>query len=187
VKEIINRPAGSRLPKVIAVDSISGAMDYQRRYYKENPIRTGSGERDVRAQFGDMGYMGMDCLIELRDAVDSDVLVLVTTFETSGSLPEFAVEGKLLPKNFVRLTNVSLHLRSEMQEFDPQKTKVLPKPWRTIGDRVLIDRLFYTQDTGEVQAKGHHNLRLKEAAYMPDILRKIHGEAPLAFIKEGLD
>lgn len=184
VREIINRPKGTTLPKLIAVDSLSGAMDYQRRSYKAQPILTGKGEVDVRAQFGDMGYMGMDCLIELRDAVESDILVLVTTHEQSGSLPEFAIEGKLLPKNFVRLTNVTLHLRTERSGFDPASQTVTPKPWRTIGDGVYIDRAFYTQDTGEIQAKGHHNLRLKEPAYLPDIIRMIHGEKPTIIQKE---
>lgn len=186
VQQIIKRPKGTRLPKVIAVDSLSGAMDYQRRFYKANPLLTDKGAVDVRAQFGDMGYMGMDSLINLRDSVESDVLVLVTTHEQSGSLPEFAIEGKLLPKNFVRLTNVTLHLRTEKGSFNPEQTKVLARPWRTIGDGFYIDRAFFTQDTGEVQAKGHHNLRVKEAAYLPDILRKIHGAKPL-HVAEGVD
>lgn len=171
---------GKRLPKAWAVDSLSGTMDYQRRSYKNNPIVSEkTGGRDKREEYGEMGYMGMDSLIDLRDSVNSDVLVLVTTHEAKGSLPEFALAGQLLPKNFVRLTNVALHLRSEVGSYDKGQ-QVKPHPWRTISRHgIYIDRFFYTQDSGEFLGKGHTNLDIKEQAYLPDVLRKIHGEKPL--------
>ena len=171
---------GLRMPKVWAVDSLSGTMDYQRRYYQKNPmVSERTGGRDKREEYGEMGYMGIDSLIDLRDSIDSDVLILVTTFEKPGQLPEFAVSGQLVPKNFVRLMNVALHLRSEMGNYDPTQ-EVKPHPWRTISKHgIYIDRFFFTQDSGEFLGKGHHNLDIKEPAYLPDILRKIHDEKPL--------
>ncbi len=175
VDEIVNRPAGTQLPRVIVWDSVSGTLDYQRRHYAANPILTRGDERDKRAEFGEMGYMGMDQMITLRDSVDSDVIALCTTYEGGvGVLPEFAIEGRLLPKNFVRLTNVCLHLKAESNQY-PKGAQVTPHPWRVVSkEGVYIDRFFYTSDSGEIQAKGHHALDLKEPAFMPDVLRKIH-------------
>jgi hypothetical protein len=176
---------GLRLPKVIFVDSISGIMDYERRGFNVTPVLAG-GSRDKRAEFGLMGYGGMDALINLRDAINADVVVTATTYETGGSLPEFAVEGKLLPKNFVRLTNLCLHLLTESGSFDPKSQKVKAHPWRVIDEDagIYIDRRLNTQDSGEVLGKGHSALRIREWAYLPDIIRLIHGEKPVYLHQE---
>jgi len=100
-----------RLPKVIFWDSMSGTMDYQRRWYDDHPntFTTGSGARDKRAEFGDMGYGVMDCLLDLRDKVATDIVVLVTSHEgREFSAPEIAVEGKLTPRNLTRLSSITL-------------------------------------------------------------------------------
>lgn len=62
----------------------------------------------------------MDVMKMLLDDVPSDVIVLATLHEPTGELPEFAIDGKLLPNNFVRLTSVSLHLKSDARTFPPR-------------------------------------------------------------------
>lgn len=180
--------AGKRLPKVIFTDSLSGMADYQRQSYKEKPIMAWSDKKneyveDKRAQFGDMGYSGMDLVVRLRDDVAADVIVLMTTDESYGTV-EMAIEGKLLPKNITRLTSVMLYLKPMINDVDPS-VPVTPRPHRQIVSGTdpagrpfnrVINRYFFTQNAGEVKAKGHHALDYQEPAYLPDILRKIHGK-----------
>lgn len=181
--------AGRRLPKVVFVDSLSGMADYQRQSYKDKPIMGWSDKKneyveDKRAEFGDMGYSGMDLVIRLRDSVAADVVVTMTTSEMFSAAPELAIEGKLLPKNITRLTSVCLYLKPLIADFDPATTKPTPRPHRQIVHGMdtngrefhkVINRYFFTQNAGEVKAKGHFALDYQEPAYLPDILRKIHG------------
>ena len=180
-----------RLPKAIFWDSMSGTMDYQRRWYDDHPgtFVTNSGARDRRAEFGDMGYGAMDCLLDLRDKVATDVIVAITSHEgREFAAPEIAVEGKLTPRNLTRLSSVTLYMKAETKKFSaddwpPERiNKELVAPHRTISrlpdgtpDGTVLSRVFITQDTGEIMAKGHHSLQLREPAYLPAVLRKIHG------------
>lgn len=180
--------AGKRLPKVIFVDSVSGMADYQRQSYKAEPKMVWSNERkemvnDKRAEFGDLGYTAMDVLIRLRDDVAADVVATATTFEGAfNAQPEIAVEGRLLPKNITRLSAVTLYMKA-LSAGIPDGVVVKPRPHRTIVPAnpetqtpgQVINRYFFTQDVGEVMAKGHHMLSFQEPAYLPDVLRKIHG------------
>lgn len=186
VRNIINAAnIKKRLPKVIVWDSLSGTMDYQRRHYKENqPFQTEGGKRDVRAEFGDLGYSTMDTLAAVRDFVRTDVIVMVTTYEDPyNPRPEISVDGKLIPKHLTRLSTQSLYMKAERVTYDAAKQDAKPALHRTIGydadtgklSGEVINRFFITQDTGEVFAKGHHNLALKERAILPELLRKIHG------------
>lgn len=182
--------AGKRLPKVIFVDSLSGMADYQRQSYKENSnFKTAAGERDKRAEFGDLGYSAIDLVIRLRDAVAADVVVLATTFEgVFNAAPEIAIEGRLVPKNITRLTSLMLYLKAFSDDYDPAQITPKPKPHRQIVSgqdangkqfHKVINRYFFTQNVGEVIAKGHHALAFQEPAYLPDILRRVHGKQPL--------
>lgn len=167
--------AGKRLPKVVFFDSISGLMDYARQ--------EGRKTTDVRAAFGDMGYGVIDVMIRLRDEVPVDTVSIVTTYEHDPNLPpELSVEGRLVPKNLTRLSNIALYMKAHQVEYDPKATSVQPAAHRTIvvddsGQAVgrVINRYFYTQDAGEIMAKGHHTLAFRERAILPTILRKIHG------------
>lgn len=181
--------AGKRLPKVVFVDSVSGMADYQRQSYNYEPKKNADGGRDKRAEFGELGYTAMDVIIRLRDDVAADVVVTATTFEgVFNAAPEIAVEGRLLPKNITRLTSTMLYLKSLSVDYDPEKIKPTPRPHRQIVSGMdpdgrmfhkIINRYFFTQNVGEVQAKGHHALKFQEPAYLPDILRKLHGKEPL--------
>lgn len=126
----------------------------------------------------------MRTLVRLRDGVPCDVVALVTTFESAFSpIPELALPGKVIPKNLTRLTNVTLYMKAERVTFDPNAPpNVVEAAHRTIGrdeqgrlTGEVVNRFFYTMNTGEIQAKGHHNLALRERAVLPDVLRKLHG------------
>jgi hypothetical protein len=116
----------------------------------------------------------------------------MTSYEREGGgAPELAVPGKMIPKNFTRLTSTCLHMRAIMGTFDPMKGIPAPAPHREVafneagapiienGAGIVINRYFYTRDAGEVMAKGHPNLAVRERAVLPEILRRIHGVAPL--------
>ena len=104
--------------------------------------------------------------------------------------PEIAVEGKLAPRNLTRLSSVTLYMKAEAKQFKgddwpDDKIEALGAAHRTIGRRAdgspdgnVVSRVFITQDTGEIMAKGHHSLTLYEPANLPVILRKIHGRDP---------
>jgi hypothetical protein len=78
-----------------------------------------------------------------------------------------------------------------MGTFDPMKGIPAPAPHREVafneagapiienGAGIVINRYFYTRDAGEVMAKGHPNLAVRERAVLPEILRRIRGVAPL--------
>ena len=187
---------GKRLPKAVVLDSLSGMLDYQRQGYEDKPLMTEAGGRDRRAEYGEMGNGTIDLYINARDRVKTDVLFLVTTHEgTFNAAPEIAVEGRMVPKNMTRLSNITLYMKAELIQLsavfgEDWKNEIAAKianrsafaPHRSLGldekgesDGTMINRFFITQDTGEVMAKGHHALNLREKAILPDILRKIHG------------
>lgn len=183
---------GKRLPKVVFVDSISGMADYQRQLYKDQPKMTWSDKaggqvEDKRAEFGELGYTGMDVLIRLRDSVAADVVVLCTTHEGAfNATPELAIEGKLIPKNITRLSSMTFYMKAFETPWNgtdevapaPHRTIVPPNPAIQQAGKV-INRYFLTMNTGEVMAKGHHSLAYQERAILPDVLRKIHGKSSL--------
>lgn len=51
-------------------------------------------------------------------------------------------------------------------------------PLRTLDMNagIAIDRYVNTQDSGEFLGKGHENLAIREWAYLPDLLRRIHDQ-----------
>jgi len=189
---------GKRLPKLVFLDSLSGMLDYQRQGYETNPLLTENGGRDKRAEFGEMGNGTIDLYINARDRIKAVVIFLVTTHEgTFNAAPEIAVEGRMVPKNMTRLSNITLYMKAEEIQLSTlfgaedwpaeMKRRLEDKtafaPHRTIGfddsgkpDGSMINRFFITQDTGQVMAKGHHKLNLREKADLPAVLRKIYGE-----------
>jgi len=189
--------AGKRLPKLVFLDSLSGMLDYQRQGYEDKPLTTADGGRDKRAEYGEMGNGTIDLYINARDRIKADVIFLVTTHEgTFNAAPEIAVEGRMVPKNMTRLSNVTLYMKAEEiklitlfgEDWPVEMAKRIEDksafaPHRTVGfddsgkpDGSMINRFFITQDTGQVMAKGHHKLNLREKADLPAVLRKIHGE-----------
>lgn len=190
---------GHRLPKILFMDSISGLADGTQEYYYHKPIESFSENknmmvRDKRAEFGELGAQFLQMM---RKAGNPDlpmtVIANMTTYKDPkklGSKPELAVEGNMVPKHLSRVSTVTLFLQPEarvltvaqVNEF--AKAGTLVAPHRFIGEYdpkgdpeaevTIINRFFYTQDTGEVLAKGHRNLKLKEPANLPDILRRIN-------------
>lgn len=174
---------GRVLPRIVVWDSLSGTMDYQQRFYAENPMLSKAGQRDKLAEYGDLGQRFTELMIFLRDQIPTDIVVLTTTTEGPlNTLPEICVPGKITPRHLTRLSTCTLYMRSEEKKYDPVQGVPPESPHRTIGyDEtgaplgVLVNRYFITQDTGEVMAKGHRTLGLRERAILPDVLRKIHG------------
>jgi hypothetical protein len=120
--------------------------------------------------------------------------------------PELALEGYIAPKHLTGHSSITLYLKSEPatptpeQFFDAYTKKKLFQPHRFVAmspeevaaaftawkadpsikvDTSVVARFFYTQNQGEFQGKGHWALRFREPAYLPDVLRRIHGEKPI--------
>jgi len=190
---------GHRLPKILFMDSLSGYADGTQEYYYHKPIETFSENknmmvRDKRAEFGELGAQFLQMMRKAGNPeLPMTVIANMTTYKDPkkvGSKPELAVEGNMVPKHLSRVSTVTLYLQPEarvltiaqLNEF--ARAGKLHAPHRLIdeydpkGDPeeevTIINRFFYTQDTGEVLAKGHRNLKLKEPANLPDILRRIN-------------
>jgi len=199
------RASGKRLPGVVFWDSISGAADYGRRYYEKNPIlsrdeKSGQTSRNTFREFGERGYGVIDVLIEGRDNIPGiDFVATATTFEGSFSpIPELSVDGKLIPKNLTRLSSACLYLRSEKLTFDPETDKESveiagdPPPHMRFERNakgaltgVCIKRMFTVENTGEVSAKPHRNLAMREPQDLPNVLRRLHGKETVKWWKQA--
>jgi len=179
---------GKLMPRVAFLDSLSGVLDYQMADYQANPMTSSkTGNRDKLAEYGDLGGQVIDLMMLFRDDLPFDVITLVTTYEQGGRPPELAVPGKMTPKNLTRLTTQALYMIAEGGVEDADVIKKLGKkaeaPHRTVGkdeygdpDGHIINRIFLTQDSGEVFAKGNDHLTLRERAILPNVLRKIHSK-----------
>ena len=173
---------GRTIPEVIVWDSTSGTCDRERDKLKREK------GADTYAGYWDLGAGVMSCMIMGRNDIPADVIVLATT--TPPPMPELCVDGKMTPKNFTRLTDVCLFITSEkitpeggisptaLAEFESN-----PLPYievaRGLDGKVMgsfLRHIYTTQNTGEVPAKGHHNLNLVEPADLPNLLRKLHGK-----------
>lgn len=182
---------GKRVPRVIVYDSPSGTGDDEMEQYALNPIiAKSSGNRDKLAEFGEFGENFKSMMRHFHRRSPVDVVVLVTCYEEEGKLPELRLPGKVAVRNFTALTSSTLHLRAVRGDFDPAKRIPEEAPHREIaryengnlilenGMGIIVQRYFWTRDAGEICAKGHHNLAVRERAILPDVLRKIHGQAP---------
>lgn len=200
--------AGKRLPKLFVLDDLSILSQKERQHYDKNPILSeGSGNRDTRTEFRLKGYNLVDALMDIRTVLPIDSFTLIRAHEgTYNSAPEIALEGNIAPKNLTGMSSITLYMKGEAPKYSVEQFLAAAKagqlftPYRTVGmskeevdraleaiakgqevnvDTTVINRYFMTQNTGEIEAKGHHALRLKEKAYLPGILRRIHGEKPL--------
>jgi len=194
VKELVDATREGKLQlKAVGVDSASGIGDYTMQYMRAHPQYTDKGKVNDYAPYAWLGTGIIEGLIWLRDHVGCDVIVMATT--TRPPKVELCIDGQMTPKNFTRLTSVCLFMTSEESRYTVGETTVLPAAHRTIGvnekgrpDGSFLDRFFTTQDTGEVPAKGHRNLALRERAILPDVLRKIHGhpvDTHITTVREG--
>jgi hypothetical protein len=199
---------GKRLPKLLFLDDLSILSQKERRYYDENPITSEGGNRDTRTEFRLKGYGLIDALMDIRTDLPIDSVIFIRAHEGPwNAAPEIALEGNIAPKNLTGMSSTTLYMKSESPKTDPAtfldvfKRGLLFQPHRTLSmtaeeieaalkyaaksgeppqlDTMMINRFFVTMNTGEIEAKGHHALRLKEKAYLPGILRKIHHEKPL--------
>lgn len=209
VKELAQAAAkGKRVPKLFVLDDLSILSQKERQYYDENPITSESGNRDTRTEFRTKGYNLIDTLMAIRTDLPMDSMTLIRAHEGPfNAAPEIALEGNIAPKNLTGMSSVTLYMKAEAPKFDAVsfvdafKRGVLFQPHRTVAaseaeiktalalaerakepvsiDTTVINRFFVTMNTGEIEAKGHHALRLKEKAYLPAILRAIHREKAL--------
>lgn len=197
---------GKRLPKVLFVDSISSSAMATIRYHKQNPTESWNDKLQKMTinryePFGEVGSQTIE-LFHTYVGLPMIVIALCTTYENpkKGGQVELAVEGEMIPKFLTPLSTCALYLKQEAKEFPKEKIDeferqgVLNAPHRMIARGVVaadenavavINRFFYSQSVGEVLAKGHRNLAVREAAYLPDVLRKILGAAPAQSSKGG--
>jgi hypothetical protein len=200
--------AGRRLPKLFVLDDLSILSQKIRRFYDENPLTGSDGvTRDTRSEFRLKGYNLIDALMDIRSVLPIDSVCLIRAHEGPfNAAPEIALEGNIAPKNLTGMSSVTLYMKAESPKLelpaflDAYKKGILFQPHRTVNatkeqieaaaaevarggqpplDLTIINRFFVTMNTGEIEAKGHHALRLKEKAYLPDVFRKIHGEKPI--------
>jgi hypothetical protein len=199
---------GKRIPKLFVLDDLSILSQKMRRYFDQNPLTGADGvSRDTRSEFRVKGYSLIDVLMDIRTVLPIDSVTLIRSHEGAfNAAPEIALEGNIAPKNLTGMSSITLYMKAEAPKFTPAQVidayqkKVLFQPHRTVAateeeiqaamavakgggepnfDTTIISRFFVTMNTGEIEAKGHHALRLKEKAYLPGVLRKIHGEKPL--------
>jgi hypothetical protein len=187
---------GARMPKVTFIDSISGLAHGTQAYYREHPItvfneKTNEYVRNKFAEFGEVGTGMLDLMLLLAQLPGIKV-ALCTTFTDpvkAGAVPELAVEGKMIPKFLTQLSTCALFLKEETNVVARQDVEAaaasgtLLAPHRIVPtykptDPVvkIIERYFYSQGGGEVKAKGHRNLAVRERADLPAIIRKIMGK-----------
>lgn len=170
-----------KLPLLGFFDSISGGADGQQKYFRQfEPHKTEAGKRHIQAEYGDLGRSIMEIMATCRDELAMDMVLLCTTKRRS---KDVCVEGNLTPDHFTRLTNVCLRLEAEMTRYSPGDVRVEPAPYRTIGLNekgepmgIYVDRFFTCMNTGEIEAKGHRALGLREKAILGNVLAKIHGK-----------
>ena len=207
IKELIHAArSGKVLPPVLFIDSITGLADGQQQMRRREPLTEWSDKRNAyvenkQAQFGELGTSFIDTVIDARNKLPMDVMMMSTTWTPKATpknpnpLPEYAVEGNMIPKHITRLSTCTLFLQPEANEYAWPLVKqlldsgTLRQPHRFIDELpdpdkatdetkvMIVSRFFYTQDTGEVLTKGHRNLKMKERAHLPDVLRKIKGAA----------
>lgn len=174
---------GRRVPKVLFVDSLSGGGDQEMTGYNEDPILSKGGARDKLAEYGRFGDDVRAFYTSISADLPCDVVVVMTTKEGPKGV-ELCIPGNVVPANFTRWAAVTLYMKQHETLFDPAVDKPAPRPHRSIDiDETVsppvgrvINRYFYSRSVGEVKAKGHDNLRGVEPAYLPAILRKIHGK-----------
>ena len=171
---------GLRVPKVIFYDSPSGTGHDEMESYEANPIITKGGARDKLAEYGDFGDRFIRTMRRFQRRCPSDVIILVTSNEGQGVRPELILPGKVAPKNFTSLTSVTLHLKAVSSKVEADKGEPPAAAHRTVsklpeGGYEVINRYFYTQNSGEIHAKGNKNLNIRERAIIGDVLRAIHG------------
>jgi hypothetical protein len=193
---------GYRLPKLLFWDSLTGMTDYFQADKEANPNMTqvkvdgkptGEWARDKRSEYGDMGRWAQRLFLKLRDQLPMDVVVLITSYEDNyAPRPEIACEGKVIPKNITRWSSCTLYMKAVEGKIDLEKEterkeleaeiKEGGRAHRSYGrtatgalDGTFLSRYFICQNTGEITAKGHRNLGLRECAILPDVLRKIRG------------
>ena len=180
---------GKKLPAVLFFDSLTSSCDLQmKRYNEESPFLGKSGARDKLAEFGDIANDALAKLSDLRNELPCDIVVIVRTRERGGRVaPELALPGKVIPDNLTGWSDVTFYMKAESKRFTEEEWAAITpnlakyqEPHRTFGEddkgNVMIQRFFYTQNNGEVLAKAHHALAMREKAILPDVLRKIHGK-----------
>ncbi len=180
---------GAKVPGYGIWDSVTGSMLKTAAYYRDHPVmtvdkKTKEESHDRWAEFAKIGWPTIDALTALRDVPGMLAIAFVTSHEGSkwATLPEVAAPGDIVPKHLTQTSSLCLYMRAEKVSYDPGATKVADKPHRTIGydekgnpTGEVVDRYFTTINTGEVSAKGHSALALKERAILPDVIRKIRG------------
>jgi len=188
--------AGRRLPKVVVTDSITGFAMGTQSYFRQNPIeqinKAGELARNKFAEFGELGTGMIDYLLLLAQLPCINVC-FVTTYENPtkpGSQPEIACEGQMIPKFITQMTTTSLYLRKFEVNYPREAIELAAAngtleqphrivcPWKATDANVsVIERFLYSQGGGEVIAKGHRMLGVREKADLPAVLRKITGKS----------
>lgn len=177
---------GMIVPSVVAEDSISGIGDFEWQGVRQNPPVNKAGVPDMLEAYNRLGYDGIDLLKSNRDLAPCTVVAMVTTTPPEKGFPEICFPGKLVPSNFTRLSTATFFMKAERDSRDPETIKGIlaggakPGPHQSVGigedgqpDGMLISRYFYSMSAGEVEAKSHFSLRMKEPAYLPNVLIKM--------------
>ena len=177
---------GARVAPIVVVDSWSGIGDFEWEYYREKPILSErTGNPDTLAAYQKLGYEGISALKAARELCPVTVISFFTSAESGpGVPPTICFPGKLMNDSIGRLSTVAFYMKAEQLKAKPADVQAkfadgVPKNI-SLGrdedgdlDGTVVARYFYTMDTGEVQAKGHWALNIKERAILPDVLVKM--------------
>lgn len=186
------RRSGQPFPwTLMFLDSLTGLADYQFMEYEDNPDRFKSWnekrQENVKNEFAkylDFGLKVCRACIRARDELDVDFVITATTY---GRPPVYTVPGNIVPQNLNRWSSSCIYMESQAGTVDDDTAvrvrsgEIKVGPHRNLSydtDQkkwIVITRTVTTMNTGEVLAKGHRNLSIREPAYLPSLLRKIHG------------
>ncbi len=201
-KLVALKSGGGAFPFTIAfMDSLTGLADYQFMKYEDNPTQfmvpndRGDMVPNAYAKYYDFGSRAGRACIRARDELGIDFVMMATTY---GRPPIYTLPGNVVPRNLNRWSSACLHMVSEKGEIPLSVVDEIVAGTRKAGDHqslgrdeqgrptgVVVSRFFETTNNGEVLAKGHRSLGLREKAVLPMILRKIHGKPESATRGQG--
>ena len=177
------------------LDSLTGLADYQFMDYEDHPDRfvswnekRGEMVKNEYAKYGDFGMKACRACVRARDELGVDFVIFATTY---GRPPIYTLPGNIVPQNLNRWSSVCAYMEAQLGDApsailaEIEAGRLKPGLHQSIStdengraDGKIVSRFFTTMNTGEVLAKGHRNLGMREKAILPNLLRKIHSTQP---------
>ena len=192
---VAQKASGAEFPwTLMFLDSLTGLADYQFMSYEDDPNRfvswnekRGEMVANTFAKFGDFGFKTCRACIRARDELGVDFVISATTY---GRPPIYTLPGNIVPQNLNRWSSFCAYMEAQLGDVpgavlaEIEGGRLKPGAHQSLSldengrpDGKIVSRYFTTMNTGEVLAKGHRNLGMREKAILPNLLRKIHSSS----------